>query len=303
VSVNGSSSSVIFRGMPLLVSSVFVSAGAADCRVPPLLLSAGTGAWTNAVTLEIQDVTGKLQSWPFHTAITPSNSVALDCVRYAQIDWWLTPTETSLLATGSYSVGLVLNTTNAVELGAWKGMIRALAANVQIIDEPATLTEAQAENKYSQLASYHLFAGNGQTALHQIETLLAAFPTNITGLQTKALVLDSLGQATEAYRACEQAISQVYARNPTPQEPPVELLELQRQLQTTLVGLPVVECTLTNQQVQLSWSGFSGTNYRLETSVDLRTWSLLSTNFTILGNRYSFVVDVVRDRQFFRIAR
>jgi len=115
--------------------------------------------------------------------------------------------------------------------------------------------------------------------------------------------LDSLGRTVEAYRACEQAIAEVYARNPNPQEPPVNLLELRRQLETTLLTPLAVEFTLTNQQVQLGWFGYPGLNYRLETSFDLSAWSVLSTNFTNVSNRFSFTVDLTRDWQFFRVAR
>ena len=303
VSVNGRGSSVVFRSMPLLVTGVFVSSDATDCSLPPVLLSAGSGPWTNAVTLEIRNAAGDVQSWPLHTAITPSNSIAMDCTTYARIDWWLTPSETSLLSTGSYTFDLVLNTTNSVLPGAWKGVIEAVTASLEIIDEPATLTEAQAENKYSQLALHHLFLGDGQTALNEIESLLTSFPTNITGLRIKSMVLDSLGRTVEASRACEQAIAEVYARNPNPQEPPVNLFQLRQQLESKLVTPIALEPTLTNEQVVLTWSGYPGLNYRLETSFDLSAWSLLTTNFTAVSNRYSFTVDLARDRQFFRVAR
>lgn len=303
VSVNGRGASVVFRGTPVLITGVFVSAGGADCSAPPVLLAADTGPWTNAVTVEIRNAIGEVQSWPLHTAITPSNSITLDCGVYAQIDWWLTPAETSLLSTGSYTVGLVLNTTNAVQPGAWKGVLAALPANLEIIDEPATLMEAQAENKYSRLALYHFFLGNGPTALDQIESLLAGFPTNITGLRIKSMVLDSLGRTLEAYRVCEQALTEVYAINPDPQEPPVNLLELRSQLETTLLAPPALEWTLTNEQILLSWSGYPGLSYRLETSSDLSAWSLLTTNFTAVSNRFSFTVETSLSRQFFRVAR
>src|SRR5437867_1281861 len=148
VSVNGRDSAVVFPGMPLLISAVFVSSGAADCSVPPVLLAAGSGPWTNAVTLEIRNAAGALQSWSLHTAITPSNSITLDCAAYAGIDWWLTPAETSLLSIDSYTIDLVLNTTDAVLPGAWRGVSKALPAQVTLMPESGPLSEAQAENKY-----------------------------------------------------------------------------------------------------------------------------------------------------------
>src|SRR2546422_2936795 len=154
VSVNGRDSAEVFPGMPLLISAVFVSSGATDCSVPPVLLAAGSGPWTNAVTLEIRNAAGALQSWSLRTAITPSNSITLDCAVYARIDWWLTPAETSLLSTDSYTIELVLNTTNAVLPGAWRGVRKALPAQVSLMPEPGSLSEAQAENKYTQLGEY-----------------------------------------------------------------------------------------------------------------------------------------------------
>ena len=303
VSVNGRGSAVVFQGMPLLITGVFVSPGAADCSVAPVVLAAGQGPWTNAVTLEIRTVAGDAQSWPLHTAIAPSNSISLDCTNYAQIDWWLTPAETSLVSTGSYTISLVLNTTNAPLPEAWKGVAEAVPAEVNILNQPATLSEAEAENKYSQLALYQLFLNNGQGALDQIKQLLTLFPTNIAGLRIQSKALDSLGRTVEAYRACEQAIAEVFARNPDPQEPPMNLFRLRQELETTLLTPLALEYALTNQQVQLNWSGYPGLNYRLETSSDLSAWSLLTTNFTIVSNRFSFSVDLNRDRQFLRVAR
>jgi hypothetical protein len=303
VSVNGKGSSVVFPGMPLLISGVFVSSGAGDCGLPPVLLAAGQGPWTSAVTLEIRSAAGDLQTWPLHTLVTPSNSIALDCAVYAQIDWWLTPGETSLLSTGSYTIDLVLNTTNAVQPGAWKGIVEAVPAELSLVSEPAPLSEAQAENKYGQLGQYDLFVESPLDALNQVNQLLALYPTNLAGLRLKAEVLDRLGRAAEALAVCRESLAEFYRREPTPPEPPGNLMELRRRLEDELLAPMQLSIQLAGSLLTLRWSSVPNVLYEIQTSQDLRQWSAWARGLQATNTSYRFETNVSAARQFFRVVR
>lgn len=301
VSVNDSRGAEIFRGMPVLVSTVLTHPSALDTNATPILIVAALGPWTNALRLDISDAAGNPQSWPFQMATITSNATVLDGMHYAQFDRWLTPEQTLTLSTGKYTLVVTLNTSNVTVPGAWKGAVESVPAELNIRDEPATLSETEAENKYSQLALYKLFAGNAPAALDHVNQLLASFPTNISGLKIKSIVLNALGRPMEAEASVEQAISETYGRNPTPREPPTELLQIRRELQKRIFAPYALTYTPANRQLSLSWEGQTGLAYQLETSSNLATWSLLSTNFTTSSNRHSFTVDLLDQRRFFRV--
>lgn len=302
VSVNDSRVSEIYRGMPMLVCVTVMHPSAFDSNAPPILLASPSGAWNLSLSVEVRDGQDVLQAWPFQTSLIPSNTISLDGMRFARIDQWLSPLQTSLLSTGQYYINVTLNTTNVTLPGAWRGLVESVPAEVTIADEPTPLSQAQTENKYSQLALYELFLSNGQAALVHINQLLALYPTNITGLRIKSMALDTLNRRGEAYVAVDQALAQAYARNPNRQEPPNNLLELQRQLEAKLIPA-VLALVRTNQDVSLSWFGHPDFSYRLEASADLVAWSLVATNFTAVDNILSFDVPPSANRRFFRVMR
>src|SRR5207247_2015197 len=116
--------------------------------------------------------------------------------------------QTLTLSTGKYTFAVTLNTSNVTVPGAWKGAVESVPAELNIRDEPPTLSETEAQNKYSQLALYKLFAGNAPPALDHVNQLLASFPTNIAGLRIKSMALDAVGRPVDAEASIEQAISE-----------------------------------------------------------------------------------------------
>ena len=303
VSVNDSGDTKIFRGMPLLVSITLISPTAFGTNPVPIVLASTSGPWTNSVRLDVLDASENPQSWPFNRGMTAGDTISLDNTHFAVVNQWLTPLQTMNLSTGKYSLVVMLDTTKVMLPGAWRGIVDSAPADLEVLDEPPILSEAQAANKYSQLALYELFAQNAEAALGRINQLLASYPTNFTGLRIKALTLDALGRTTEALAVCEQVIQEFYTRSPAAPEPPSHMLSLRRQLEQSLLNPPLRLTRNSDRQVALDWSGQPALNYRLETSFNLTAWSLLTTNFNIVSNRFSFTVDPVRDRQFFRLAR
>ena len=152
------------------------------------------------------------------------------------------------------------------------------------------------------MALYELFLNNGAAALGHIDQLLGLFPTNITAMRIKSVVLDRLGRTAEALAVSEQALAEVYRRNPNLPEPPVNLLELQRQLEAKLT--PAVLAVVTaNQQLSVSWFGHADLSYRLESSADLISWSPLTTNFVTVGHTFSSSIPLSAGRRFLRVVR
>ena len=301
VSVNDSRETEIFRGMPLLVSVTLLHPTPFEAAAP-ILIAGVTAPWTTAVQLDVNDEAGAGVSWPFHAMPTLSNTVVLNSTQFVQVHRWLTPQETLTLSPGKYFVTATLNTTNVTLPGAWNGFGESVPAEVALVNEPVTLSEAQAENKYSQLALYELFLNNGAAALNHINQLLGLFPTNITAMRIKSVVLDKLGRTAEALAVSEQALAEVYRRNPNLPEPPLNLLELQRQLEAKLT--PAVLAVVTaNQQLSVSWFGHADLSYRLETSADLVNWSPLTTNFVTVGHTFSSTIPLSPGRRFLRVVR
>ena len=304
ISVNDSRSAEIYRGMPLLVTVVLLHPLVSDSAASPILLASEPGPWTNAVNLTVSSANGDSQSWPFHSTVNPSNTIVLDSSHYAQLGWWLAPEQTLLLSTGQYTAEVTLNTTNVTLPDGWKGVVESVPANVQILDEPASLSEAQAENKYIQLTQYQLFLGRGSDALDQVNRLLANYPTNISGLRHKSMVLDAMGRIVEAYSACQAAVAEAFARNPSAMEPQQNLLLLQRQLLSKLFAPIIIRSiTLQAQSLSLVWDSHPGEKYSVETSTDLKTWLTLESDLVAESELTRWTTAAGTEIRFFRIRR
>ncbi|HET7873049.1 MAG TPA: hypothetical protein VFL42_11100, partial [Terriglobales bacterium] len=72
-----------------------------------------------------------------------------------------------------------------------------------------------------------------------------------------------------------------------------------------IVAPPVLAFSFTNQQISISWTGYAGVPYRLEASTNLRDWSVVTTNFAIVGTTYSYTLQTNPSggQQFFRVGR
>src|SRR4051812_49185457 len=302
ISANNSGDAQIFRGMPLLVTVTIMSPTVGSADAAPLVIAATQGAWTNSVRMEILDAMGVSQAWPFNTRITPGPTITLNNVQSAGISRWLTPEQTFNLSTGTYSLAATLDTIAATLNGAWKGVVEATPANLTILDEPATLTEAQAENKYSELARYDLFRGDVAGGLDRINTLLAGYPTNLGGLRLKAEALKTAGKMAEAFEITTRAIESFYGRKHVLAEPPTQLIKLQQEIEQSFTE-PVLRFNAEpGEKMKLDWIGDASFAYRLESSADFQSWTELSANFTVNSDQYSVLAPAANERGFFRLS-
>jgi hypothetical protein len=301
ICVNGVAQAKIFPGMPLLVSVSLVHPQFSRTDAAPIVIASAQGAWTNALHIEIVDASGASQQWAFNTRISPGPIITLDGSRYARFDQWLTPEQTINLSTGLYSVTVKLDTIGSTLEAAWKGTVEPAPATVEILAEPAVLSEEDAEEKYSQLAEYELFQNNAAKALQHIDQLLSGFSTNLGGMKIKATALNALGRAAEAHSVSTQAIDSYYARTKVAQEPPISLITLQNELEQTLLK-PVLRLNLApNQQTTIDWPGHPGLAYRMESSSDFQIWSTFSTSFDTTNDRYSLTLPTPDTHKFFRL--
>jgi hypothetical protein len=302
ICANGVAEAKVFRGMPLLVSVSLVHPLFSSADAQPILISSALGAWTNAIHIEIVDATGTAQQWPFNTRIAPGPTITLDHSKYARFDQWLTPEQTLNLPTGVYTLSVKLDTTAPIAAAAWKGVVEPAPAAFEILNEPATLTEEEAEEKYAQLAEYELFQKNGAKALQHIDQLLTAFPTNLGGMKIKATALNALGRTAEAHALSTQALETYYAQNKVAQEPPISLLTLQNELEQTLLK-PILRLnSAPNQAPTVDWLAHPSLTYRVESSTDFQLWSTFSTTFNIASDRYSLTLPTAGDHKFFRLS-
>ena len=301
-SANRTAKLVLYRGWPLVLEVALIHPDAFDSNAAPILISGTNGPWFNALQVDVRDSQDEQQSWPFHPVPITNEVVQLNSDSGGGMLWWLTPGETEQLPTGAFAITATLNTTNVTRPGAWKGLLAGVPVSAVITNEPALLDRAQTEQKGRLFADYALLQGDRDQAQREIDALLAAYPTNIGGLTYDVYLKEAAGHFDEAFRSVEKALDQVALQSPDAPEPPSELLLKEAEL-NQIVAPPTLEHALINEQVVLNWSGYPGLNYRLETSSDLSRWSLLTTNFTAVSNRFSFTVDLTRDRQFFRVAR
>jgi hypothetical protein len=302
ICANGVAEAKVFRGMPLLVSVSLVHPLFSSADAQSILISSPLGAWTNAIHIEIVDATGTAQQWLFNTRMAPRPTITLDNSKYARFDQWLTPEQTLSLPTGVYSLSVKLDTTAAIDAAAWKGVVEPAPATFEILNEPVTLTEDEAEEKYAQLAEYELFQKNGAKALQHIDQLLTAFPTNLGGMKIKATALNALGRTAEAHAISTQALETYYAQNKVAQEPPISLLTLQNELAQTLLK-PILRLnSAPNQAATVDWLAHPSLTYRVESSTDFQLWSTFSTTFNIASDRYSLTLPTADDHKFFRLS-
>jgi len=301
-SVNHSVNAVLYRGWPLVLEVALLHPESFVSNAVPILISGTNGPWFNALQIDARDANDQPQTWPFHPAPITNEVVPLTSEAGSRMLWWLTPQESAQLPLGTFAITATLNTTNVTRPGAWKGLLAGVPVSLSITNEPAILDAAQTEQKGRLFADYALLQGDRDQAQREIDALLAAYPTNIGGLTYEVYLKEAAGLFDDAFRSVEKALDQVAVQSPDAPEPPSELMGKEAELEQ-IVAPPTLEHALINEHVVLNWSGYPGLNYRLETSSDLSAWSLLTTNFTTVSNRYSFTVDLTRDRQFFRVAR
>lgn len=175
-----------------------------------------------------------------------------------------------------------------------------MPVNLALKDEPVTLTEGRFEEKKRLLAIYALVLGDGLEARTQIDGLLAVYPENIGGLSFLARFLAANSQPRAALDACDHALGVIAAKFPDAPEPPETLLRL-RSFLTEQLGSIRLSATVNAGVMTLSWPAVPGVSYRLESSINLRTWTTRATNFTESNGSVSWTMPVTGQIEFFRL--
>ncbi len=301
-SANRSADLVTYRGWPLVIECALLHPNAFDANAAPILIAATNGPWINALSLKVQDSQNQPVNWNFHAAPFTNETLMLTATSGGRMLWWLAPSDTTNLAFGDFTILATLSTTNVTRTNAWLGVANSVPIHLSITNEPVPLSSAQIEQKHLLFADYALLTGNSAQAQLEVNALLLSAPTNIGGLRYDAYLKQTAGLFDDALQSLEKALDQVAIQSPDATEPPDELLAKAANLQAMLAP-PILTSELVNQTVLLSWTGYTGLNYRLDVSLDLKTWTSLTTNFTVAGNLFSYAVGISRQSQFFRLAR
>jgi len=145
-----------------------------------------------------------------------------------------------------------------------------------------------------------LLEGNEPQARLHVDALLSLFPTNIAGLTFRMYLQENSDQPDLARQTAERAINEVYAQTTSPREPPRELLHHLGDLRDRLT-LSGLSFSRVSDQLTLAWEGRPGTPYKLQSSSDLQTWVVRSTNFLVTSNIFTWTTDLSAPHQFFRV--
>src|SRR5438093_10460 len=119
-SVNGARSVQTFQAWPVLLEVALFHPEIFDSTAAPLSFESDAGRWSDFLRLEITDAFGANQSWPLALLNSPAGSFTLDGERMARLFWSLSPQQTALIATGSYIVTVVFDSTPATNQTTWK---------------------------------------------------------------------------------------------------------------------------------------------------------------------------------------
>jgi hypothetical protein len=299
-SVNDAAQATVPRGWPLILDVGLLHPELFASNALPILISSTNGPWANALEIRVLDAQGQLQTWPLHAIAMTNETLLLTDESGGRIRWWLSPQETAQLTNGTYELVVTLQTTNVARPLAWTGLVKSVPVIITMTNEPATLTEENAEEKQGLMTRYALLEGDPVQARQAVAALLTVYPTNIGGLTMSMYLQRDAGQLVEAWHAAQEALAQVYAENPNPAEPPVELMQNLAELQALLTP-PHLDFSFSGGQLTLRWQGRSDTQYKLESSDNLTSWAVRSTNFTVTANTYSWTTNMTSPHQFFRV--
>jgi hypothetical protein len=303
LSANHSGEPVLYPGWPLVLEVALIHPDLFDSNAVPILISATNGPWFNALRIEIRNALDQPETWPFHPAPFTNEIVQLDADSGGRMLWWLAPVETLPLPAGDFKITATLNTTNVTRPGAWKGLLRGVPVSLSISNGPPLVDEILEEQKRRLFADYARLQGNPAQAQTEIDALLNAYPTNIGGLTYNAYLKQDARLFDAAFQSIQLALDQAAIQSPHAPEPPAELLRLEADL-LQIVAPPMLQSKLAEQQLLISWEGHPVLfSYRLEASPDLISWSTLTTNFTVISNRFSATANLTPQRRFFRVIR
>jgi hypothetical protein len=227
------------RGWPLLVQVSVMHSQRFQLTPRPadLIVTPAAGNWYD-------DVTFSAPGWPLQLAQPPDNStLVLPSRAIFHAVWQMSGDSTAALPLGRYSVAARL----AVPDGSgWKGAVNSPPLVVNVIDEPAVLTDDQQSDKALLQARFAINQGDFNSAARIADALLAAQPSNWHALELRALLYEQAGDLPDALASASAAVGaaanapvpagDVFSGARTIQEPPEFLLRLCSRLRAALVA-------------------------------------------------------------------
>jgi hypothetical protein len=229
VDANWLSEPTLYRGWPLVIQVTAEAAGAKEMTL------ATTGPWSESVTIAVTSSSGAAAAWSIAAVPGAPSSVVLGGLNGAEAAWTVAPDVTRSIAPGTYVIKAELDTTRTAAAGAWKGIARAEPLVVQVIEEPASLTEDDRIWKPLIQSRFAQLRGDPAGALSVVDAWIAANPASVTILERKAELLDAAGRPREALAVVNQALELFYKTVPKGDEPPEALLALQHRLVAKLL--------------------------------------------------------------------
>ena len=180
--LNGGVSSVIVRGSPAVILSGVVALG----------IDGGIPLTEESLSLSVTSLDGGVQDWPFQRLTPPVPGHLLRAMDFeAEITWALDEAATARLPVGGYVLTF-----------SWAGASTTLHFEVQ--DPPRTPSATWEENKVDQRASLLRKQKRLPEALALANQGLATWPDSYELWETKALILEDMGDLRAAFAAASQ---------------------------------------------------------------------------------------------------
>lgn len=237
LSANGRGETQAFQGTPLIFSSTLFNPQKFKrvSSFSALTINPQNGSWANNIKLQVIDGNGTIQNWPIQLIAPPPGAINLDATTSGRLTWLLGPSETSVIAAGTYSVIALLDSTASAGATGWSGIINSENVTVQISSPLLSPTVDQQEEKVELLASYNHLLGNDSAAIESLDAFLKQQPNNIGALALEGKVFEQMGQPKMALAAYQQALQAFLAANPGPlPEPPDSLFIPANRLRSAL---------------------------------------------------------------------
>ncbi len=284
VTVNQSPEAQVLQGESMLITAVLSNPGIFSTNVTVLQINPQNGSWANTVKLTVADNTGTAVTFPAQLVSAPPGALALDGHQTGVLKWVVSSADSNTIAAGTYRVFVAIDTTALAGTTGWNGTSTSDVAVVQV-NATNTPTQAQTEQKlFSEAVAEHLL-GNDTQAITALDQLLSQNPQSIRALELKGAVLTSMGQLQAALDATQQALDNVYAQDPNPQEPPTLLLRLASSLRDQIfisTSSPPVATTTTATSANITFSP-------ADQSISLSA-AISSTRGTVTGGTIMFTV-------------
>jgi Bacterial Ig-like domain (group 3) len=268
----------------MLITAVLSNPGIFSTNVTVLQINSQNGSWANTVKLTVTDSTSAAVTFPAQLVSAPPGALTLDGHQTGVLKWVVNSADSNTIAAGTYRVFISIDTTASAGTTGWNGTVTSDVALVQV-NATNTPTQAQTEQKLiSEAVAEHLL-GNDTQAITALDQLLSQNPQSIRALELKGAVLTSMGQLQAALDATQQALDNVYAQDPNPQEPPTLLVRLASSLRDQIfisTSAPPVATTTTATSANATFSP-------ADQSISLSA-AISSTGGTVTGGTIMFTV-------------